>query len=428
LEEANDNIDINDEEITLDQLPPYSPELDTKSGTSLALVADLAGVAPSSVNSAIISNPEIPSQTYEATGAEITSGFTGDPNAADTRPCYALFAIRGSVSDPGDAGFDFVRPMAEPGDYNPLIRGADGQDLDVKLNVAGAILDVGTPTASPSTVAAGTPVQFTASSSVLKNNASDPGPFTYSWDFGDGSAPGSGPSPTYKYPKAGTWRAEVTVTDAAGNQGISPPVTITVRAKSTTTTPTTPTTPKTSTTPTTGSSTPGGGGPGGGGGGGSPVGTGKSPGAPSGHKSSGSGTGPKKAQSSGALHGVPAVVVGSGSGQSESGSGSAGRGPAGYSDGVHGGAGQRAKGATVGGPVPTGRGKTGYLLNGSTPVPLTVNKSLRLQAVARASGGSGGSVGPLGWILGVLALVIVFSAGALRALEPRAQYRKLAAS
>jgi hypothetical protein len=425
VNEANENVDISKENITVYEPPPYQPNPETLSGTSIARVAELAGAAPSSVSSAIISNPEIPLQTYTVTGAEITGGFPGDPNAYDASPCFALFVIRAESGDPD--GWDFYRPMAGPGDNNSPVVGSDGGDLDVTVNVTGAILDVGTPTVSPTTTTAGVSVQFTASASVIKDGASDTGPFTYSWDFGDGSNPGSGASTTHSY-SAGTWDARVTVTDANGNQGISSQVPITVNAKGTTiTTNTTPanTTP-TNTTPT----TPAGGGGGGGGGGGSPTGTGKSPAAPAGKSPTGRGTGPKKAQSSGALRSAPAVVTGAGtgSGHSGSGSGAAGHGPAGYAGGVHGGSGRRTKGGTVGGAIPTGRGKVGYLLTASRVVPLTVNKSLLVHAVARASGGSGGSVVPLGWILGVLALLIVFSSGALRALEPRAQYRKLAPS
>jgi hypothetical protein len=38
----------------------------------------------------------------------------------------------------------------------------------------------------------------------------------YSWDFGDGSAPGSGAQPSHPYGSAGTYQVTLTVTDAAG--------------------------------------------------------------------------------------------------------------------------------------------------------------------------------------------------------------------
>jgi len=131
--------------------------------------------------------------------------------------------------------------------------------------------------------------------------------------------------------------------------------------------------------------------------------------------------------SSGALNGTPAVSTATGSGHSASGSGTAGRGAGGSASGVQGGSGRRAKGATAGAQRATRDGKVGYLLNAPASRPLSVDKSLFVQAVARASGGSGGSVGPLGWILGGAALVAVLMSGALRALEPRARYRRLAA-
>jgi PKD repeat protein len=44
-------------------------------------------------------------------------------------------------------------------------------------------------------------------------------PITYTWDFGDGSPPGSDASPTHVYEKAGEFTATVTVKDAKGKTG-----------------------------------------------------------------------------------------------------------------------------------------------------------------------------------------------------------------
>jgi hypothetical protein len=48
--------------------------------------------------------------------------------------------------------------------------------------------------------------------------SSDPeGPIaSYSWDFGDGSLPGSGAQPSHPYATAGTYQVTLTVTDGAG--------------------------------------------------------------------------------------------------------------------------------------------------------------------------------------------------------------------
>jgi PKD repeat protein len=44
-------------------------------------------------------------------------------------------------------------------------------------------------------------------------------PYTYKWDFGDGSAPASDANPTHKYEKEGEFTATLTVTDSKGLTG-----------------------------------------------------------------------------------------------------------------------------------------------------------------------------------------------------------------
>ncbi|HET7399308.1 MAG TPA: PKD domain-containing protein [Intrasporangium sp.] len=51
----------------------------------------------------------------------------------------------------------------------------------------------------------------------------------YSWDFGDGSAPGTGVTVAHTFPAAGTYTVTLTVQDSAGASGVSSrPVTVTV--------------------------------------------------------------------------------------------------------------------------------------------------------------------------------------------------------
>ncbi len=64
-------------------------------------------------------------------------------------------------------------------------------------------------TYSPSSIAIGTAVTFSASAQGGTS------PYTYSWDFGDGST-ATGPSATHTYASAGTYTATVTATDYNG--------------------------------------------------------------------------------------------------------------------------------------------------------------------------------------------------------------------
>jgi peptidoglycan/xylan/chitin deacetylase (PgdA/CDA1 family)/PKD repeat protein len=63
---------------------------------------------------------------------------------------------------------------------------------------------------------------------------------SYSWDFGDGSTPGTGAKPSHTYAAAGTYQVKLTVTDNLGAIGsVTHPVTVT--APATATAPATPT-------------------------------------------------------------------------------------------------------------------------------------------------------------------------------------------
>lgn len=65
------------------------------------------------------------------------------------------------------------------------------------------------------------------------------GPYTYSWNFGDGSAAATQRNPTHKYTVGGTYTAKVTVTDSLGRSAvidaptvtIAPGVTVTITAQ-----------------------------------------------------------------------------------------------------------------------------------------------------------------------------------------------------
>jgi hypothetical protein len=70
---------------------------------------------------------------------------------------------------------------------------------------------------------------------------------------------------------------------------------------------------------------------------------------------------------------------------------------------------------------------------GKLPAAVLASDTSPLQAAtaslpdaAPGSSGSGGPIGLLGWALGILAFVIVISAGGLAELQPRARHRRLA--
>jgi PKD repeat protein len=87
---------------------------------------------------------------------------------------------------------------------------------------------------APTAAAAGSPTGFDGSRSR------DPsGTITgYSWDFGDGSTPGTGVTPQHTYANAGTYAVKLTVTSNAGKTGTATHlVTVAARGTKTTTPP-----------------------------------------------------------------------------------------------------------------------------------------------------------------------------------------------
>ena len=82
----------------------------------------------------------------------------------------------------------------------------------------------------PTAVASANPssglAPLTVSFSSVGSNDPDGDPITFEWDFGDGSAPGSGPSPQHTYTADATYIVTLTVRDNRGGVGID---TVTVR-------------------------------------------------------------------------------------------------------------------------------------------------------------------------------------------------------
>ncbi|MDX6645607.1 MAG: hypothetical protein QOK40_1334 [Miltoncostaeaceae bacterium] len=72
------------------------------------------------------------------------------------------------------------------------------------------------PTAVISAAPTSGPLPLTVQFAGTGSSDPDGDPLTYAWDFGDGSAPASGPTATHVYTVAGTFTAQLTVADGAG--------------------------------------------------------------------------------------------------------------------------------------------------------------------------------------------------------------------
>ena len=91
-----------------------------------------------------------------------------------------------------------------------------------------------TTNVQPDTANAGSAFAATTGSAVTfsQATATGTGPLTYAWNFGDGGTATGALNPTYTYKSAGTYNAQLTVTDALGIPAMST-VTVTVNNNST---------------------------------------------------------------------------------------------------------------------------------------------------------------------------------------------------
>jgi hypothetical protein len=268
---------------------------------------------------------------------------------------------------------------------------------------AGGVLVVGAPGAAPMVAAAGQVVSFTAPVSVLLDGAPDQNtPYIYSWSFG-----ATGPDASHVFTVVGDVTVTVTVIDSTGYQGQSS-VTVQIippgsAAQTTTTPPPAPSTTTPTTTPTkpptkkkkkpkpTASRSPGSGGNGSGSGSGNGRGSGTGSGASVGTTSPV--LAPSQSTTTQAVPSVPAVAP-----------------PKAPSK-------VRRNAPVVGFLIsqPPAKAKGG----GTGP---------RAAPVKNRPVVSAGSMSALGWALTVVLAVGLMVRGGWTAFEPRARYRRLAAT
>jgi len=105
----------------------------------------------------------------------------------------------------------------------PALNGSSASTTAGSATVSFASVSVTTTSVQPDTAAAGSAITTGAGSPVTFSNAAatGTGPLTYAWNFGDGTTASGTLNPTHTYQTAGTYTAQLTVTDALGIPAIS---------------------------------------------------------------------------------------------------------------------------------------------------------------------------------------------------------------
>lgn len=199
-------------------------------------LVELVGVAPSALDAAnaIVIEPAV--ENAQNNGASPPVVYTQTQVIFGVDPPHDLGFFANLETDDGAAKtveffvYPFVDTDGNLTTRSYLSEGPLHAPYPVSLTVGGAVLGVPQPVDDLANPAAAQTVQFSDPGSVSSDTftpgaAPDTNGLLYSWDFGDGSPP-SPPSPqsaaTHAYAASGKYDALVTVTDAAGNAGVSP--------------------------------------------------------------------------------------------------------------------------------------------------------------------------------------------------------------
>jgi hypothetical protein len=398
-----------------------------ESGMTVATLVSLVGIPPEQLHSITVTANDA-SSGYTMEGSQAIQGV---PLAGEVY--YAAF----QTLNPQAIWFIWPPAVAEEPENSRRINGPDDGPLYVTLHVDGGLLKISPLEFSPAEPEAGKPVSFARPSATYPPGGRVAG-LRYAWRFGDGEfseeaepkhsfEPERPDEGTYHYTVellvSGTLRHRGVEVPVMGHQEVSIPVTVTNEQES--------------------SSPDGNGGPEqGGNADGSPSGTGPKSASPTGSPSGKANTPAARGQAP--LNATTSQKTGlPGNGSGGSGHGSGTRAHNGSTNGPRaGGAGARSQ-HTIGVRRPdakhagTPRGLVGVLLEahaGKLPTELVTGDASPSQSATAlladatpGSSGNGGPVGLLGWVAGILIVVIVLCAGGLTELRPGAPYRKLAA-
>ncbi len=185
------------------------------------LVADAIRIAPvGSSPTATFSGPS--SVNAGSTNATVTfsnpTGGTGGYTYSYDFKDSGTFEITGSSSPTATVPESYVDAGSSTLVVHGRITDSSGNYTDYTTSIT--VNDVPpTPTiTAPSSLVAGTAATFTASATDPSTADTTAG-FTYSWNFGDGSSPVSGATPSHTYSTPGTYTITLSATDKVGETG-----------------------------------------------------------------------------------------------------------------------------------------------------------------------------------------------------------------
>jgi PKD repeat protein len=179
-------------------------------------VTDNLGATGSVTKSVTVAANVPPVASFTSSAANLAASFDG---SASSDPDGTVASYSWDFGDGSAAGI-VAKPShtyAGSGTYTVTLTVKDNQGATGVLTKSVTVAANLPPVASFTSSAVNLAASFDGSASADPDGTIA----SYSWDFGDGSAPGSGPTPSHLYGAAGTYTVVLTVTDNQGGTGSS---------------------------------------------------------------------------------------------------------------------------------------------------------------------------------------------------------------
>jgi len=186
-------------------------------------VTDNDGAAATVTHSVTVTQPAnvLPTAAFSVAKAKLKATFDAS-GSTDTDGSIQSYAWDFGDGSSG-TGVSPSHTYAGTGTYTAVLTVTDDRGGTATIQHDVAVAANAAPVAAFGTTCSNLACQFSGAAS----SDGDGTIASYSWDFGDGSAVGSGASPNHGYPSAGTYNVKLTVTDNDGATGaITQPVTV----------------------------------------------------------------------------------------------------------------------------------------------------------------------------------------------------------
>jgi len=167
----------------------------------------------------------------------LTAEISGSPTTTGPAPLTVDLSstVTGGLSpytydwDFADGSDHATAPSAQhtwatPGDYDVVLTVEDDCGHSINASITIHCYGPVAPVVTSDNLCGAVPLSSCFAATVTGGVA----PYTYQWNFGDGSSTSTDPTPCHNYLQVGTYNVFVIATDSLGNKGTSDPVTVRV--------------------------------------------------------------------------------------------------------------------------------------------------------------------------------------------------------